>query len=144
MSESSIILRFMRIDIQSWEKLNHRLSATQTNPPTAVYLLVNTLTGGADIETSWAESKSQDSTTVWRNWVITESLFVYAEVEFGAANFDQAAEDLTRQGNPGDGYVEPTVRHAWARPLASVVSLDVGAVGQLSGFRGGVSGSPPR
>jgi len=136
MSESSIILRFMRIDIQGWEKLNHQLSTPQTNPPIAVYLLVNTLTGGADIETSWAESKSQDSTTVWRNWVLTESLFVYAEVEFGATNFDQAAEDQTRRGNPNDGYVEPTVRQAWARPLASVVSLGVGAVGRLSGFRG--------
>jgi hypothetical protein len=70
------------------------------------------LTGGADIETSWAESKSQDSTTVWRNWVLTESLSVYTEVEFGAANYDQAAEEQKRRGNPSDGYVEPTVRHA--------------------------------
>jgi hypothetical protein len=126
----------MRIDIESWEKLNHRLSTAETSPPIAVYLLVHTLTGGADIDHSHAESKSQGSSTVWRNWVMTESLFVYTEVEFAAADYDREAENNASRGNPSDHYVEPTVRQAWVRPLAGVTSLHVGSVGQLSGFRG--------
>ena len=115
----------MQIDTASWEKLNNRLSATDThppsNPPIAVYLLVHTLTAGADIEASY--------------WVITDSLFVHTDVKFAAADYDQAAEDQAGAGNPRDNYVEPTVRQAWVRPLDSVTSLHIGTVGQLSGPR---------
>jgi len=131
----------MQIDTASWEKLNNRLSATDTHPPTyppiAVYLLVHTLTAGADIEASYVqtESRKDSSSTVWRNWVITDSLFVHTDVKFAAADYDQAAEDQAGAGNPRDNYVEPTVRQAWVRPLDSVTSLHIGTVGQLSGPR---------
>jgi len=131
----------MQIDTASWEKLNNRLSATDTHPPTyppiAVYLLVHTLTAGADIEASYVqtESRKDSSSTVWRNWVITDSLFVHTDVKFAAADYDQAAEDQAGAGNPRDNYVEPTVRQAWVRPLDSVTSLHIGTVGHLSGPR---------
>ena len=131
----------MQIDTASWEKLNNRLSATDTHPPTyppiAVYLLVHTLTAGADIEASYVqtESRKDSSSTVWRNWVITDSLFVHTDVKFAAADYDQAAEDQASAANPRDNYVEPTVRQAWVRPLDSVTSLHIGTVGQLSGPR---------
>jgi len=88
----------MQIDTASWEKLNNRLSATDTHPtsypPIAVYLLVHTLTAGADIEASYVqtESRKDSSSTVWRNWVITDSLFVHTDVKFAAADYDQVAE----------------------------------------------------
>jgi hypothetical protein len=100
-----------------------------------VFLLVHTLIGDAEIQDGYAESQSLESLTVWRNWVVTDSLIAYTEVEFPAADYDQAAEDQASHGNTSD-HLEPTVRQAWVRPLTGVASLRIGLIGKLSGFRG--------
>lgn len=121
--------------MESWEKLNHRLSTSVTSPPFSVYLLVHTLTGGADVQDSYAEMQSGESTTVWRNWVLTDSSLVYTQVEFAAPNHDREAEDRTSYGNPNDGFIEPSVTEAWSRPLQGVTALHIGAIGKLAGHR---------
>lgn len=122
----------MRIDNDGWDKLQHRLSTRQAGPPTAVYLLVHTLSGGAEIQDGYAESKSDESSTTWRHWLITSSSLIYTEVEFAEPNWDGPNEDHARQMDP-NSHVEPIVKTAWIRPFDSVISMAVGAVGRLVG-----------
>lgn len=125
----------MMITVNNWEHLEPRLvTADGTRPPMAICLLANALTGGAAIKTGWAEWSSEDESTVWRNWVITNSLFVYTEVEFPQKDFDSRAEtDPTKERGY---YVDPIVRRASAHSLESVTSLSIGAVGKASGHSG--------
>lgn len=125
----------MRIDTESWQALHNKLGTTETSPPTPVYLAVYTLTRGASIVASYARQELQESTTRWRNWVITEtSHLVYTELEFAAEQYDSYAEDNLRQVSPNGG-IEPDVRQGWVRRLDTVTSLQIDAVGRLTGFR---------
>jgi hypothetical protein len=126
----------MRISQASWEKLGEWLSIGQfTLPPKAVYLLVHTLLADAEVEASYGENQSNDSSTTWRNWLLTRSVLIHTDVEYAAPGYDHAAEAQASPGNPSRNYLEPTVHQAWARPLDSVTSLQIGSVGQISGLR---------
>lgn len=125
----------MRIDEASWQALHNRLGASDASPPAPVYIAVYALTRGAAVSASYADRVLSESSTIWRNWVITEgSHLVHTELEFAAENYDSYEEDNLRQGNPNGG-IQPEVHQAWVRRLDSVTSLHIGAVGRLTGFR---------
>lgn len=122
----------MRIAVEYWQELDRYLSTAEAGPPTAVTLLIHALAANSDIEDGYAVSKSDNSSTIWRNWVITKTSLIYTEIQFGAENYDARTEDWDLQGNPNH-YIEPDVREAWVRRLDTVTSLTIGSVGRLRG-----------
>lgn len=126
----------MQIDIDSWQALHNKLGTGEASPPTPVYTAVYSLTRGAAVDVSYAQYDSDDSTTIWRNWVLTENgHLVHTELEFAAENYDSYAEDDLRRIDLNKG-LEPVVRQAWVRRLETVTSLHIDAVGRMTGFRG--------
>ncbi|PQP43694.1 hypothetical protein [Mycolicibacterium austroafricanum] len=125
----------MQIDTDSWQKMHNKLGASGATPPTPVYIAVYALTRGAGIDASYALQELRESSTVWRNWVLTDGgLLAHTELEFAAENYDSYAEDGLRRGNPS-GSIEAIVRQGWVRRLDTVTSLQIDAVGRLMGFR---------
>lgn len=122
----------MLLNMNDWENLKPRVLTSRTSPPTDIYLLINAFTRGTEIKTSWAEVLTGGETTVWRHWIVTETLLVHIDVEFAAEHYDSFAESDLPQGS----RVEATVRRASAHPLTGAVALSIGAVGQLSTFQG--------
>lgn len=122
----------MRIEADTWQNLDRHTSTAEAGPPTTVELLIHTLVAGSDIQDGYAVSKSDDSSTLWRNWLITASSLIYTEVEFAVDNYDARAEDWETQHDPNH-YIEPDVREAWACRLDTVTSLEIGSVGRLRG-----------
>ena len=121
----------MRVDAAAWEHISHRLSTGRGTPPIAVHLLILTLLNGAELKDSYAEMETTPNLTTWRNWVITDKLIAYTEVTYPAANYESTAEDAAGKGNG----LEPTVLHAWIRPLSGAASLHIGAAGRITGPR---------
>jgi hypothetical protein len=124
----------VKANVEAWGKLTSQLATTDASPPIAVHLLALALLNGAEAVDGYAEYEPLDASTIWRNWLITESLIVYTDVEFPATNYEQTADDRARQTNPSG--IEPTVREASIRPICDVKSLRIGSVGgELTGFR---------
>lgn len=123
----------MQIDTDAWQALHNQLGSSETSPPTPVYVAVYSLTRGAPIAASYAQQEARETSTRWHNWVITEtSLLVHTELEFAEEHYDSYAEDNLREFNP-DSTLEAEVRQAWVRRLDTVTSLDIDAVGRLTG-----------
>jgi hypothetical protein len=121
----------MRIDNDSWLRLQNQLATSVGNPPTAVFLAIHALLGSARIVEGYAETDFGEASTVWRNWVVTDShLIAHTNVDFAQDNYDSSTEEESYRRNP-EHQVVTTVHDAWVRPLKSATSLRFGDVGRL-------------